>query len=234
MSLPKLDTPLFTIKQPSTNKKITLRTLTVKEEKILLLAQEADNLKTTLFAIKQVINNCVQDKDFNVNALTIFDVEYIFLQLRARSIDNKATISYKDQEDNKVYSFEIDLDKVSVDIPKKTNFKVKISEDKTLLLKYPTVEMFDHLSDSSTEEEQNQALSISVLDKLYLGDEVFEISEYTKEEVIEFIESFSLPVFVKIKTFIDTLPSLSHTLTYTNANGATKQIVLRGIDDFFI
>ena len=237
MSLPKLDAPLYGIKVPSTSQKINIRPLTVKEEKILLLAQQADSTKQTLLAIKQITNNCIQlpaGTDFNINSLTIFDIEYIFLQLRAKSINNIVTVSYKDNDDQKIYPFEIDLEKITVTVPKKPNLKLKLNDQKTLLLKYPTLDIFDAMSDSSDEEEQLESIAIAVLDKLYDGDEVYEFSQYSKEEVSEFIDSFDIGTFDKIKAFIDGIPSVTHTLSYTNSSGVVKEIVLKGIDDFFI
>ena len=234
MSLPKLDVPLYSIKVPSTSKKINIRPLTVKEEKILLLAQQTNSVTQTLLAIKQVINNCVQVPNFDMNSLAIFDIEYIFLQLRAKSINNMVSVSYKDNEDQKLYSFDIDLEKITVDVPKKPNFKVKLTEQKTLQLKYPTLDVFDRLSDTASEEEQFESVAIAVLDMLYDGDEVYDFRDYSKEEIQEFIESLDISMFEKIKTFIDNIPSVNHTLTYTNANGATKKIILKGMNDFFI
>ena len=234
MSLPKLVVALYSIKVPSTSKKVNIRPLTVKEEKILLLAQQTNSVTQTLLAIKQVINNCVMAPDFDMGSLAIFDVEYIFLQLRAKSINNMVSVSYKDNDDQKLYSFEIDLEKITVDVPKKPNFKVKLTDQKTLLLKYPTLDVFDRLSDSASEEEQLESVAIAVLDKLYVGDEVYDFHDYSKEEVQEFVEGLDINTYDKIKNFIDNIPSVNHTLTYTNANGTVKKIVLKGMNDFFI
>lgn len=234
MGLPKIDVPLYAIKVPSTNKKINIRPLTVREEKILLLAQLSEDVKQILLAIKQVINNCVQEPGFNIDTLAVFDVEYIFLQLRAKSINNITSVSYKDNEDGKIYSFDIDLEKITINLPKKQNFKIKLQDGKMIELRYPTISLFDLIEDGGNEEQQLEAVALSVLDKLYDGDEIYEFDQYSSAEIKEFGDSLDLNTSEKIKEFIDSVPTITHTLNYVDANGKAKQIVLKGINDFFI
>jgi hypothetical protein len=234
MGLPKIDVPLYTVKVPSTNKKINIRPLTVKEEKILLLAQQSEDIKQILLAVKQVINNCIQETNFDINSLAVFDIEYLFLQLRAKSINNIASVSYKDNDDGKIYSFDIDLDKIDVTIPKKQEFKIKLVDGKIIELKYPTISLFDNLVEGADEQQQFDAVTLSILDKLYDGDEVYEFGVHSPSEVKDFIDSFDVKTFDKIKEFIDNIPSISHTLHYTDAHGNKKEILLKGVNDFFI
>ena len=130
MSLPKIDYPLYTITVPSLKKSYKFRPFLVKEEKLLLMAKESKEMSDIFTAIKQVVNNCAIDERFDVDKLTIFDLEYIFIKLRAMSVDNIVKVSYKDFQDEKVYDFEIDLNNIEMEMPKNIKNKITLNECK--------------------------------------------------------------------------------------------------------
>jgi hypothetical protein len=229
--LPKIETPVFSITIPSIKKKIKFRPFLVKEEKILLIAQQGSD-NDLLEAIKQIVNNCCLD-DLNVSALASFDLEYIFLKLRAKSVNNLVELKYRDNEDDSIYTFEVDLDKVEVVFnPIHTN-KIKINDDLSLLMKYPSVDLPEQIKNVETEEDVFYHMIMNCIDKLYTDNEIFLINDYSFEEVKEFIDNLSVPTFDKIQEFFNTMPKLYHKIEYTNKNGTQRLIELGGIKDFF-
>ena len=128
MTLPKIDQPLFDVVIPSSQQKIVFRPFLVKEEKILLIAQQSGNDAEIIRAIKQILGNCIQS-EVNIDTLAIFDLEYLFLKLRAKSVNNIIKLSYKDTEDEKIYDFELNLDEIEVNIPEQANSKIEITDD---------------------------------------------------------------------------------------------------------
>jgi hypothetical protein len=232
MPLPKIDAPLFTLKMPSTNKTLSCRPFLVKEEKILLMAQQSGEEREIIFAIKQILTNCIQDKSFDADKLTTFDLEYMFLQLRARSVDNKAKLSYRDLEDDKVYDFEIDLDDVKLDM-KKADTKIPINDEMGIMMKYPTIDFLERLPEVTTAEELTEMMISSCIDKVYDSENVYDAAEQTPEELQGFIDYLNVNVYNKIKEFITTIPTMSYTIKYTNSLGNERKIELTSLKDFF-
>lgn len=229
--LPKIETPTFSIAIPSIKKKIKFRPFLVKEEKILLIAQQGSD-NDLLEAIKQIVNNCCLG-DLNVSTLASFDLEYIFLKLRAKSVNNLVELKYRDNEDDSIYTFEVDLDKVEVVFnPIHTN-KIKINEHLSLLMKYPSVDLPEQIKNVETEEDVFYHMIMNCIDKLYTDNEIFLINDYSFEDVKEFIDNLSVPTFDKIQEFFNTMPKLYHKIEYTNKNGTQRLIELGGIKDFF-
>ena len=143
MALPKTKHPLFDIKIPSTGKPVSFRPFLVKEEKLLLMAKASEDPTDIFKAIKQVINNCAMDKGFDIDKLAIFDLEYVFIRLRAISVNNIVKVSYRDNEDDKIYDFEINLNTVEVVFPEKISKNIKISDTIGMTMKYPPASIFD-------------------------------------------------------------------------------------------
>lgn len=232
MSLPKILTPTFSIKIPSSGETKRFRPFLVKEEKILLLAQQGDE-KDIVFAIKQVINNCAIDS-IDVDELAIFDIEYIFLQLRSKSVNNIVSLKYRDTEDDEVYSFELDLDQVDVVFdPSHTN-KVIISEDVGILLKYPS---FDAIKDIIVNQVEGTMIFDKIInrciDKVYDSTNVYTANDYTEKELTDFIESLDFKAFRQIEQFFLTMPKIYHELKYKNKFDHDRVIRLETIKDFF-
>lgn len=232
MSLPKIQMPIVNITIPSTKIKKRFRPFLVREEKILLLAQEGSD-SDLLDAISQIINNCCLE-EIDVNSLASFDLEYIFLKLRARSVNNMVELKYRDKEDEKIYTFNVDLDTIEVSFDSNHTNKIKVTDDLSLLMKYPSVDIANKAKNIASEDDLFYLMIVTSLDKLYSENEVFIMSEYTFDEAKEFIDGLTIPVFEKIQEFFETMPKLQHVLEYTNSLGSKRVIELQGIKDFFM
>ena len=231
--LPKIDYPLYEILIPSTKNKIRFRPFLVKEEKLLLMAKESQNDSDILLAIKQIITNCCTDKKFDVNKLSVFDLEYIFLKLRSLSVDNMIKVSYKDNEDNKIYEFEVNLDQVEVKYPEKIDNNIKITETSGILMKYPPSTLYDDIEFLNLQRDHLFELILRCLDKVYNGEDVYEAKDYKKEDLREFLDNLNIQTFEKIQTFLINSPKIEHKITYKNELGNDREIVLSSLNDFF-
>lgn len=231
--LPKIDKPLFDLNIPS--KKITVksRPFLVKEEKILLLAQQSGNEKDMINAIKQIIVNCVVD-DIDINKLATFDIEYMFLKLRARSVNNVVTVSYRDLNDGKTYDFTIDLDEVEMLDDKNISNRIMITDTVGMVMTYPSAELLTQVDNSSNQVDIFEFLCKSCIDSIFDADNVYLISDYSKEELDEFFDSLTIDTFEKIKTFFENLPKMYYKLDYKNSLGEDRIIELSSLSDFFI
>lgn len=233
MGLPKIDLPIFELELPSDGRKIKYRQYTVKEEKILLVAQEADDKLQELLATKQIVNNCLIDA--NVSEISMFDLEFLLLALRSKSVDNIAQIQIKDEDTEEFVSLELDLSEVEVVRDENHTNKVSINEDYTLFLRYPTIDEFIKIA----EMDENDPLvaymiMISCLDKVASEDEVHNFKDYSAKEVDDFMENVTTQVVEEIRKFFDTMPKIRQLKTYTNKNGDVKTFVIEGQRSFFI
>lgn len=233
MGLPKIDLPIFELELPSDGRKIKYRQYTVKEEKILLVAQEADDKLQELLATKQIVNNCLIDA--NVSEISMFDLEFLLLALRSKSVDNIAQIQIKDEDTDEFVSLELDLSEVEVVRDESHTNKVSINEDYTLFLRYPTIDEFIRIA----EMDENDPLvaymiMISCLDKVASEDEVHNFKDYSAKEVDDFMENVTTQVVEEIRKFFDTMPKIRQLKTYTNKNGDVKTFVIEGQRSFFI
>lgn len=234
MALPKISHPLFDVIIPSTKKKLKIRPMLVKEEKILLMAKTSEDEKGILAAITQVVNNCIVDSDVNIDNLATFDIEYLFLRIRSVSVSNISKVSYKDNSDNKVYDFEVELDKVEVKFPEKIEKNIKITEDMGIIMKYPEASLYsDEEFLNSTPEEFVETLVARCIDKVYDGDQMFDLKSFTKKEVDEFIEQLDVNTYDKVKTFFSQLPRLYYKIEYKNSKGEEREIPMTTLNDFF-
>jgi hypothetical protein len=231
MQLPKIQTPIFNIEIPSTKKTKKFRPFLVKEEKILLLAQQGND-SDLLDAITQIINNCCLE-DLNISSLASFDLEYIFLKLRARSVNNLVELKYRDKEDDKIYTFEVDLDNVDIIYDLNHTNKIKINDQYTILMKYPGIDLPDQIKMVS-QDDVFYKMIVNCIDKVYNDNEIFKMNEYSFEEAKNFIDNLDVPTFEKIQHFFNTMPKLLHRLEYVNANGTPRVIDIQGIKDFFM
>lgn len=233
MSLPKIDHPTFFVEIPSTKKKVSFRPFLVKEEKLLLMAKTSEQESDIFVAIKQIINNCAIDKDFDVNKLSIFDMEYVFIKLRASSVSDTVEVSYKDFEDEKTYEFEVDLNKVKVEWPKDISNVIKVNGDFGLTMKYPVASLYDDKEFLQSGEEAYFQLLIRCIDKIYNGDDVIEAQNYTPKELGDFIDNLDIKTFEAVQKFMQNQPFLSYTIQYKNSLGHDRTIQLRTLSDFF-
>lgn len=232
MALPKIDQPLFDLIIPSTGKKVAFRPFLVKEEKILLIAQSGGDGEMVR-AIKQIINNCVIE-DINVDDLATFDLEYMFLKLRAKSVNNLIKLSYRDNEDEELYDFEVDLDKIEVEMPKDINPKIKINETVGMTMKYPSAGISDKISEFENEVELLTFFITNCIDTIYDEETVYVASDYSAKELNEFLDSLDVSTFDKIREFFEKIPKMRHVINYTNKLGNERTIELSSIRDFFM
>jgi hypothetical protein len=232
--LPKIDKPIFEITVPSLKRAVKFRPFTVKEEKILLVAQQEGAEKSIILAIKQVINNCCQEDKFDVDKLATFDLEYLFLKLRARSINNVIEVSYRDNEDDKVYDFEIDLDEVEMLQNADVSNIIPINDTVGIKMKYPSVSIIDDAPTEGTAAEVVEYLIRKCIDSIYDEENVYPADEYDEKELLEWIDGLDVETFNKIRAFFDNLPQMYYKLEYTNSLGNARTIELTTLSDFFI
>jgi len=233
MGLPKIDLPILELELPSTGEAIQYRPFTVKEEKILLVAQESDEPEQELLAIKQVVNNCLID--IEVSDLAMFDLEYILLILRSKSVDNVIEFQITDPETEKVVQLTLDIDNVSLTKTDESRKKVKINDEYTLLLKYPTIDEYAKILTMDGKDPLiNYVLMVSCLDKIVSEDEVHSFKEYSDEDIYAFVDNLSADVIKGIEAFFDDIPKLRHEMKYVNENGDEKTFVVEGMRSFFI
>ena len=232
MALPKISSPLFEVTVPSTKKTIKFRPFLVKEEKILLMAQQSGDEKDVLNALLQVINNCVQEEKFDVSTLSTFDVEYLFLKIRSKSVDNIVQLSFRDNEDEKVYDFKVNLDEVEVTYNENNNTKIEINDTEGIIMKYPPAKFADKLVGLNKTETEFKIIQICI-DKIYTEDEVYSSIDISDTELEEFIDNLDMKTYNKTKTFFETMPKMVYTIEYKNSLGNDRTIELKTLSDFF-
>jgi hypothetical protein len=231
MALPKIQTPMFFIKIPSLQKELKFRPFLVKEEKLLLMAQQSNDNEEIL-ALTQIINNCCLD-NIDVDKLTTFDIEYIFLKLRARSVNNIVKLRYRDTEDDKIYDFELNLDDIEVIFDKDHVNKIQITDEVGVILKYPTLKVGEKVAKADNEGDMLNNILISCIDVIYDKEKVYPAKDSTEQELIEFIENLDTKTFKKIEQFFTTMPKLYHEIKYENSLGHERIIKLSTLKDFF-
>ena len=232
--LPKIEHPIYKIKIPSLQKNYNFRPLLVKEEKILLMAKESKNNFDIFVAIKQIVTNCCVDNNLDINKLAIFDLEYIFLKIRCFSVDSIVKISYKDQEDNQIYDFEINLNEIEVIFPSEKNDKIiKISKNVGLILKYPSASLYEDKEFFEIENNHYFELILKCLDKIYEDEELYEIKDIPKKELETFVENLNIDVFKKVNEFLTNIPKIHHVIKYENKKGTKREIFFNSLNDFF-
>lgn len=218
---------------PSQDKVVKFRPFLVKEEKILLIAQQSDTDRDIILAIKQILNNCILDADFDVDSLATFDLEYMFLKLRARSVNNVIEVSYRDLEDDKVYTFEIDLDEVEIQKTETQSNKIKINDEIGMIMKYPSVQTINNIPENATGTDVVEYLVRSCIDKIYDEDNVYIVAEEPEAEVQAFIDNLDVETYDKIRQFFSDLPKMYHKIEYKNSLGNERSIELTSLRDFF-
>lgn len=231
--LPKIDMPIFEMVLPSTGEKIKYRQYTVKEEKILLVAQESNESGAEMMAMKQVVNNCLIDKD--VNDLAMFDLEYVHLVLRSKSVDNTMDFTIKDPDTDEQIKLQLDVDKVVLRTEEHHSKEVKLNDDYTLVLRYPSIDAFIRIMEMAPNDPLvNYSIMVSCLDYVASEDELHYFKDYTQEDIDNFMNDLSSDVLSRITSFFETMPKLRHELKYTNSNGDEKTFVIEGLRSFFI
>ena len=233
MALPKIYKPIFELDVPSLKRTVKFRPFTVKEEKILLVAQQEASEKAIILAIKQVINNCVQEDKFDVDKLATFDLEYLFLKLRARSVNNVIEVTYRDNEDDKTYDFEIDLDEVKMLQNAEVSNVIHIADKVGIKMKYPSVTIIDDAPTEASAAEVVEYLIRKCIDCIFDEDGVYPADDVDEKELLEWIDGLDVETFNKIRAFFDNLPQMYYKIEYTNSLGNERSIELTTLSDFF-
>ena len=236
MPLPTIVTPTYELTLPSTGKTVKYRPFLVKEEKILILAIESGDLKDITRAIKDVLKNCIMTRGIKVDLLPTFDIEYLFLNIRAKSVGESVDIIVTCPDDGVTeVRTQIYIDEIEVKKNKDHTTDIKIDDNYTLRMKYPSLEQF--ISENFNfkgDTDDTFALVASCIDMVYSEDEAWSASDCTKKELIAFIEQFNSSQFREIEKFFDTMPKLSHTVVVKNPNtGVDNEVTLEGLSSFF-
>lgn len=232
MALPKIDYPIFSLTIPSTKKEIKFRPFLVKEEKILLMAKTSEQEKDMILAIKQVVNNCAIDK-IDVEKLALFDIEYLFLRIRSQSVNNIVSVTYKDNEDDSNYEFDIDLNEVEVVFPEKQEKIIPLSETSGIVMKYPEASLYDDKEFLESGEEVFYQLVLRCIEKIYDEETVYDIRNHSLQEVADYIENLDVKTFEKIREFMVNQPKMTYVINYKNRLGNDRKIELTTLSDFF-
>lgn len=232
MPLPQLTQPIYSLTLPSTAKKIRFRPFTVKEEKLLLMVKESPDPASIADVYKQLVNNCVLDP-IDVDKLAAIDVEYIFLQLRSKSVSNIAQIRIKDPDDEAMYDAEVDLDSVliaNLDCKKKFSLTDSIG----VVLKWPTFNALLKISKAAASQSKAGSELIKMcLDTVWEGENLYKVSEFSHAEVDDFIDSLGVSDLAAISEFFNNLPYLYVMVKYQKKDGTPAEREVRGLQSFF-
>lgn len=233
MPLPKIAHPLITTKLPSTGQSVEMRPMLGSEEKVLLMAKESGEHQEILTTVLRVVDACVVTQ-VDVYALPIFDVEWLFIQLRIASVSPVSPVSYVDQADKLRYDFEVDLTKVEVvrpDVESRLTLSDKVAVD----LVWPPATAFVAASvvDRATEAEVAHELGVSCVGTVYDGDSAIDPKTLPRAEVDEFVSSLPLEQYKRLMDFVAAIPTLSYVIRYTNRLGEEREVRLSNLTDFF-
>ena len=236
MALPKLTTPTYELEVPSTDEKIQFRPFLVKEEKILLIAMESGKSEDIIEAVKQIVSECTFNK-LNLGTMPMFDVEYIFLQIRAKSVGEVSKLKLLCPDDKKTYAeVEVKLDDVKVQVDEGHTNKIELDNDMGMIMTYPNIDSFKNSGITTiTAANMLDVISTCIL-QIYeqKGEKVYEAKDQTQKELSDFIEQLQTKHFKKVQQFFDTMPKLKHTIKIKNPKTKKEsEIVLAGLNDFF-
>ena len=237
MPLPTIATPTYELELPSTGKKISYRPFLVKEEKLLVLALESEDTKDISNAIKAVLKNCIQTKGIRVESLPTFDIEYLFLNIRGKSVGEQIEVNLIAPDDGVTsVGVEINIDEIKVQKNPEHDKKIKLDENLMMEMKYPSLDQFVKTNFDISESNMDQSFDLiaSCVDKIYYEEEVWSTEDVTKKELIDFLEQMNSMQFKQIEKFFQTMPKLSHEITFTNPKtNVESTVVLEGLSSFF-
>lgn len=234
MGLPKIQQPLFELTVPSTEKKVKFRPFTVKEEKILLIAQESKDIDQVILAIKQIINNCFENID--IDKLAMFDLEYMLIKLRSVSVGNEITLSFRDEETDELVELTFNTDEIELIKNKDHNKMIKADDNVSIIMGYPKIDDLKIMSEDIDEAERTEKMlniMMGCIESVVNGDEVYQLKDFSESEVTQFIESLSTGTMTQIKNFFETVPVVKMEKKYKLKNGKEKNFVLEGTEAFF-
>ena len=235
MALPKLNSPTYELKVPSTGNSISYRPYLVKEEKILMMAMESNDTEQMMRAVKDVIRSCTSDS-VDVNTLAMFDIEYIFTQLRAKSVGETSTISVKCSSCKASNDVVVNMEDVYVDVPESTVHTIPLTDTVGVSLKYPSVNAMVKAQSSNTKSEVDRVfdLIVACVDSIYSDDEIFDAKEQSEKELKEFIESLNTQQFNQVRDFIESIPSATINVEFMCMSCSEhNSFEVKGLGNFF-
>ena len=238
MPLPKISTPTYELNLPSTGKKVQYRPFLVREEKLLVLALETEDPKDITTAMKTVIKNCIQTRGIKVETLPTFDIEYLFLNIRGKSVGEEIEVSIICPDDEQTtVPVVLNVDDIKVQKSKEHTTKIQIDDSLIMEMKYPSLDQFIKNNFDFSEEnqiDQSFQLITSCIDKIYNEEEVWSTADVTNKEITDFLEQMNSKQFKQIEKFFETMPKLSHDIEVKNPNtGVESTVVLEGLASFF-
>jgi hypothetical protein len=238
MPLPTIVTPTYELELPSTGKPIKYRPFLVKEEKLLVLALETEDTKEISNAIKAVLKNCIQSRGVKIESLPTFDIEYLFLNIRGKSVGEEIQVNLIAPDDGETsVPVTINIDDIKVQKADDHTNKIKLDENLMMEMKYPSLDQFiknNFDMSGNVGIDQSFELIASCVDKIYSSEEVWAASDVTKKELIEFLEQMNSIQFKQIEKFFETMPKLTHEITLTNPKTKVEStVVLEGLSSFF-
>ena len=238
MPLPKIATPTYDLELPSTKQKIKFRPFLVKEEKLLVLALESEDTKQITNAIKTVIKSCISTRGVKVEELPTFDIEFLFLNIRGKSVGEEVEISIIAPDDGTTpIPVSINLDDIKVVEDENHTKQIRLDDELMMEMKYPSLDQFiknnfDQVDTSNV--DKSFELIASCIDKIYNEEEVWSTADCSKKEVVEFLNQMSSTQFKDVEKFFETMPKLSHTLEVVNpVTDVASVVVLEGLSSFF-
>lgn len=239
MPLPKINTPTYELELPSTGKKIKYRPFLVREEKILVIAMESEDMKQITSAIIDILNSCILTRGVKIDQLSTFDIEYLFLNVRAKSVGETVEVNVTCPDDGETQvQMEINVDDIKMLKDKKHKNIIKLDDTLSLKLKYPSMNQFVEnnfeTSESTSEIDRSLDMIITCVDTVFDEEESWSASDCTKKELREFIEQLNSKQFKDIESFFTTMPKLSHTIKVKNPKTKVEsEVVLEGLASFF-
>ena len=238
MPLPKISTPTYEVELPSTGETIQYRPFLVKEEKVLVIALESEDTKQITNAIKTVIKNCILSKGVKVETLPTFDIEYLFLNIRGKSVGEEIEVNIICPDDEETTTtVTLNLDDIKVQKNEDHTNKIRVDKSIMMEMKYPSLEQFIKTNfDFSNTNAMDQSFELiaSCIDKIYTEDEVWSTADVTKKELNEFLEQMNSSQFKEIEKFFETMPKLSHKVKVINPKTQVEsEVVLEGLASFF-
>jgi len=238
MPLPTIATPTYELELPSTGKPIKYRPFLVKEEKLLVLALETEDTKEISNAIKAVLKNCIQTKGIKVESLPTFDIEYLFLNIRGKSVGEQIEVNLIAPDDGETsVPVVINIDEIKVQKAENHTNRIKLDDNLMMEMKYPSLDQFiknNFDMSGNVGIDQSFDLIASCVDKIYSEEEVWVAADVTKKELVEFLEQMNSIQFKEVEKFFETMPKLSHEITFTNPKTKVEStVVLEGLSSFF-
>ena len=239
MPLPKISTPTYEMTLPSTGKKIKYRPFLVREEKILIMAMESENMKDITNSIIQILSDCILTENVKIESLATFDIEYLFLNVRARSVGETVDVSITCPDDGETQvEMSIDIDSIKIQKTRGHKNIIKLDDELSMKLRYPSLDQFveNNFETGEVVSEVGQSLAMisSCIEMIYNQEESWEASEYSRKELDEFLEQMNTKQFKQIEKFFTTMPKLSHIIVVKNPEtGVESEVVLEGLASFF-